>query len=235
MEAAGLSIGLVGLIDPVIQLIGIVKAYRSFTSDSDALNAQFEAERLRLERWKRSAGPDRQLSADHQTRLVVENLLSAIDGILERKESLHKTEQAKSDPLNNAISSRVDQHHTREGDAGSKRRKLIWALGRKRDLTDLVTQFGKVVQQVHDLVPPDQAANTQSTTDNRSLESVRGTDPRSNVPGTGAKPEHGSLVELHQTLTEIRQALAKAQGESGTSVMRLKLMKTGSRHATGDS
>ncbi|KAL2192536.1 ankyrin-1 [Corynascus similis CBS 632.67] len=51
-----LSIGLIGLIDPLSQLSGIVKAYRSFTPDPDALNTQFEAGRRQFERWKRSYG-----------------------------------------------------------------------------------------------------------------------------------------------------------------------------------
>ncbi|KAK4245722.1 hypothetical protein C7999DRAFT_42801 [Corynascus novoguineensis] len=118
MDLVSLNIGLVGLIDPLIQLTNIVKAYRSFTPDSDALNAQFEAERLRFERWKRDVGSDTQLPADQQTRSVMENLLN-------------------NPPWINAILGTVDNHHTREEGAGSKRHKLTWALGRKRDLTDL--------------------------------------------------------------------------------------------------
>ena len=156
MEPASLSIGLVGVIDPLIRLSGVAKAYRSFTPDLDALNAQFEAERLRFERWNRSGGADRgHLSADDQTRSVVEDLLSVIDNILETKESIHQIGSTKSGPLNKATSGTVSQHHTRGGDAGSKRCKLTWALGRKQDLTDLVTRVVKVVQQVHDLVPPE--------------------------------------------------------------------------------
>ncbi|KAB5511162.1 hypothetical protein GE09DRAFT_982315, partial [Coniochaeta sp. 2T2.1] len=159
IEPASLNIGLVGVINPLTQLIGIVNTYRSFNPDSDALNAQFEAERLQFERWNRNVGPDRgQLSADDQTSLVVENLLSVIHNILETKESKHQIGRAKSRPLSNTTFGTVNQHHTREGDIGSKRRKLTWARGRKRDLTDLVARFGKVVQQLHDLVPLDQAA-----------------------------------------------------------------------------
>ncbi|KAK4105359.1 hypothetical protein N658DRAFT_503520 [Parathielavia hyrcaniae] len=184
MEPASLSFGLVAVIDPLIQLIGAVNAYRSFTPDSDALNAQFEAERLRFERWNLSVGPDRrQLSADDQTSSVVENLLSVIDNILETKERKHQIGKAKSGPLNKATFGTVNQHHTQEGDVGSKRRKLTWALGRKRDLTDLVTRFGKVVQQLHDL------------------------DKDRNL-------EHGSLAGICQTLIELRQALAETQADT---------------------
>jgi hypothetical protein len=99
----------------------------------------------------------------------------------------------------------------------------------------LETRFGMVVQQVHDLVPPDRAASTRSTRDNRSLEALRGTDSQSNVPGPGTELEHGSLAEFCRTLIELRQALAETQGEYGVPVTRLKLMKAGSRHAPGDS
>jgi hypothetical protein len=84
MEPASLSIDLVGVIDPLIGLTCAVKAYRSFTpdSDSDALKAQFEVERLRFERWNRSVGADRgQLSADHQARSVRGILLQFLRGI----------------------------------------------------------------------------------------------------------------------------------------------------------
>ncbi|KAK4232857.1 hypothetical protein C8A03DRAFT_39490, partial [Achaetomium macrosporum] len=214
MEPASLSIGLVGVIQPLIHLSGIVKAYRSFAPDSDALNAQFEAERLRFERWICGVGPDKgQLLADHQARSVVEDLLSVIDNILETKENIYQIWGAKSGPLNKATSGTVNQRHTREGDTGSKRRKLVWALGRKQHFTDLVTRFGKVVQQLHDLVPPDQAASTRSTTGNGSHEPLQGADPQSNVPGTTTEFERGLQAEFCQTLVELRQALAEAQGE----------------------
>lgn len=226
-----LSIGLIGLIDPLSQLSGIVKAYRSFTPDPDALNTQFEAGRRQFERWKRSYGPDTQLSADPQTRLVVEDLVSVLDFVFETKESIHQAKRTKSPPLKNSISGTVNHHHIRDADAGLKRRKLTWALGRKRDPTDLVTQFGKVVQQVHDLMLPKQAASTQSVT-NRSLkETLRNTDPRANMPNL----EHDCLAMVHKALTELRRALEKAQGEYGVFVLRLKLMKADSRHETRDS
>lgn len=235
MEPVSLSIGLVGVIHPLIQLSGIVKAYRSFDPDSDALNAQFEADRLRFERWIRGVGPDRgQLSADHQARSVVEDLLSVIDNILETKENIYQNRGAKSGPLNKTTSGTVNQRHTREGDTGSKRRKLVWALGRKQDLTNLVTQFGKVVQQLHDLVPPDQAASTRWTTGNGSHDPLQGPDPQSNVPGTTTEFERRLQAEFCQTLIELRQALTEAQGEYSVSVTQLKLMNAGSRHATGD-
>jgi hypothetical protein len=108
MEPASLSISLVGVIDPLIRLSGVVKAYRSFTPDSDALNAQFEAERLRFERWNRSVGADRgHLSADDQTRSVVEDLLSVMDNILETKESIHQIGSTKERPS--------EQGHLRHG------------------------------------------------------------------------------------------------------------------------
>ncbi|KAK4243735.1 hypothetical protein C7999DRAFT_35938 [Corynascus novoguineensis] len=143
MEPVSLGIGLVDLIDPLIQLTGILKAYLSFTTDSDALNAQFEAERLRFERWRRSVGPDTNLFVDQHARFVVENLLSVIDNILETKQSIHQTGKTQGRPWNHGILGTVDQHHPREGDTGSKSHKITWALGRKREVTDLVTRFGK--------------------------------------------------------------------------------------------
>lgn len=59
MEAAGFAIGLVGLaglFSSCIEAVARAHSYKSFSRDSQALNLQFSAAKLRLETWGPAVG-----------------------------------------------------------------------------------------------------------------------------------------------------------------------------------
>jgi hypothetical protein len=221
MEPAGLVIGiagLAGLFSSCLEAIDRVKDYRSYASDSGSLIVQLDAHRVRLERWGHDVGFENgRLSADHdrrlddtQTRSVIEDLLTIINGTLGSDGRPH---QAGSGHTHlDATLGNTNQPRTLEG-VGSRRRKLTWALGGKGDRTVQVTQLGKLVQLLHDLVPPDRVASTRPTTDVGSLEALRGAGPLDSTPRPGTRSEHVWLAEIRQTMAELRQTLAEARGE----------------------
>lgn len=239
MEAAGLGIGiagLAGLFSACLEAIEKVKAYKSFTSDADALNVQYDAHRLRLERWGRSVGlASGQLSADHHQRLddsqtssAIADLLRIINNILGSDGGSKPTRRGLTGLLQDAaLGAGVDHPRTRQGVTESKTRKLTWALGGKGDRTVQVKLLGNLVQQLHYLVPPQQADGTHPTPDVSSGDTSRGTDPLSKVQTPETQSQPGWLAE-------IRQALAQVQGEIGAFETRDEANECSSRDATGD-
>ncbi|KAI6777808.1 uncharacterized protein J7T54_002844 [Emericellopsis cladophorae] len=205
------------------EAIDRVKDYQSFASDSASLSVQLNAHRVRLERWGRSVGLDNgQLSAEHdplldddQTRSMVGSLLTIINSTLG---SDGRQYQARGVPTNlDATLGNINQLRTLDG-VGSRRRKLTWALGGKGDRTMQITQLGKLVQHLHDLVPPGRVATTPPTTDLGSLDAFRGAGPLGTTPRPGTQSEHVWLAEIRQTMAEYRQALAEVQAETRREV-----------------
>lgn len=169
MEVAGLGIGiagLVGLFSSCLEAIDKVKDYKSSTFDPDALNVQFDAERLRLQHWGCNVGLELEngrLSTSHHERLndnklrsMVEDLLRIIHDILKSDERFDQSGNGKAGLSSNVASSRANQpRRTRERVARSRTSRVIWARGGgKGDRTAQVTQLGSLVQHLYNLVPP---------------------------------------------------------------------------------
>lgn len=143
MEVAGLGIGiagLVGLFSSCLEAIDKVKDYKSSTFDPDALNVQFDAERLRLQHWGCNVGLELEngrLSTSHHERLndnklrsMVEDLLRIIHDILKSDERFDQSGNGKAGLSSNVASSRANQpRRTRERVARSRTSRVIWARG----------------------------------------------------------------------------------------------------------
>lgn len=86
MEPASFAVGIVGLaglFNSCLEALNRAKDDRSFETDSQRLNAQFEADRLRFERWGHDVGLESgRLSADHHELLDDEEIVSAVTGLL---------------------------------------------------------------------------------------------------------------------------------------------------------
>lgn len=157
-------VGLAGLFGSCLEAIDRAKDYKSFETDSQALNAQFEADRLRFERWGRSVGLEvGQLSADHHELLDDDRTVSTVMGLLKFINevcSLHgASPQVGGDramPQSRKAFSSVPPHGIPSTGGGLRRCKLTWAFGGKGEHKSQVELFGRSVQQLHELVPPDQ-------------------------------------------------------------------------------
>jgi hypothetical protein len=106
MEAAGVALGVGGLITPCLDILDKAKTYRSFEADSRVLDVQFEAGRQWYKNWDIHLD-DRLLSADLETRQVVENIQAEIRKIVDAN-SASQTRRAKGGLASNAALLTVD-------------------------------------------------------------------------------------------------------------------------------
>ncbi|KAH8743884.1 prion-inhibition and propagation, helo domain-containing protein [Diaporthe sp. PMI_573] len=173
MEPAGLAIGITGLaalFSSCLEAIERVQSYKDFKDDSEALDAQFNAEKLRLQKWGLAVGlHEENWPADHHHALDDPDMFSAVqhhlgiiqkiydaNGISSRRPLLAGTGLAK-DWLFPASHARPSHG----APSASKMGKLAWALRGKAERTVQVKLFQGLVQQLHDLVPPDGAKGTR--------------------------------------------------------------------------
>ncbi|KAM0321951.1 hypothetical protein ACHAQA_009848 [Verticillium albo-atrum] len=167
MEAAGFAIGLVGLaglFSSCIEAVARAHSYRSFSSDSKALDLQFSATKLRLETWGcavgfagegaiAAAGDETPL---HHPALDDEQIQSAtveIFGFV--KQICEEAVSAGRLRLGNAADSSLSRDTSLKPNGSGVRRKLSWAIGGKLRRTEQVELFKELVQTLHNLVPPD--------------------------------------------------------------------------------
>lgn len=168
MEPAGLAVGLVGLatiFTSVLELINKVHIYKTFDADSKALIAQFEADRVRFERWGREIGllENGQLSDRHSTILdpkraaAVKNLLDILHRMLD-VEDYHTQKKVKIpaglDGNGQFVFGRSASFDILSTSTAMS--KFKWAIRGRSERRDQVELFGVIVQKLHDLVPLDE-------------------------------------------------------------------------------
>ncbi|KAH6981486.1 prion-inhibition and propagation, helo domain-containing protein [Ilyonectria destructans] len=138
MEPVGLAIGiagLAGLFSSCLEAVEKVQSYRSFGADSQVLDTQFKAEKLRFEQWGRHVGFDRgKPSADHHQALddpdissAVRDLLLIIDNICNANGASQRPRLAGTGLAKDELFRASQAHPSRTAPSESKRRKLAWA------------------------------------------------------------------------------------------------------------
>lgn len=156
MEPAGLAVGIVGLAgvySACIDVLSRVQSYKSFQGDSKTLSIRFEGAKVRLGIWADKVGiklqnnelanetdePNHAAPKNSKLRLVVKEHLTIIEKLFCPEESLSQSETSE---LLLAASR-------------SKRHRLGWALAGKEIRKEHVAAFETLVQNLHDLIPPD--------------------------------------------------------------------------------
>jgi hypothetical protein len=166
MEPVGLAIGIVGLaglFSTCLDALDKFDSYRAFETDLHHLITQFEAEKLRFESWGWAVGILRnQASDDHhealedpQIRRTVDNLLLSIRRIGNDTDDVLLGADTRI--TWNRLLSRDLVQPRRSARSNSKRSRLNWALRDKAKCVVQIDQFGKLVQSLYNLVPPDGA------------------------------------------------------------------------------
>lgn len=174
MEPVGVAVGvlgLAGLFSTCLEAVEKLQSYKAFGTDSQDLNTQFKADKLRFEQWGRQVGFDHgNLAANHNqaldnsgTRSLVVELFLIIKRVCDASDdapqqlALHGT-----GPGRDGLSSANQAQLFHSAPSKSKRRKFAWALWGKGKRTEQVKLFGTVVQQLHHLIAPDGAKGTSS-------------------------------------------------------------------------
>ncbi|KAI8653627.1 hypothetical protein NCS56_01317100 [Fusarium sp. Ph1] len=204
METAGLVIGvagLAGLFSSCLEAVDKVQSYQTFDTDLHVLDTRFKATRARLERWGAGVGIEQgKLLPDHHSALDDKNTSTVVTDVL------HIIIKIICD-ASNAPLRRIRVAGLGDDDSSglyrpyvvtseSRRRKMAWALRGKGGRTEQVELFEKLVQELHNLVPPNTGESTR--TDTFAL---------------GTTPDHA----LH---VEIRQILACMEGEARAETRR---------------
>ncbi|RYC82128.1 hypothetical protein BFJ63_vAg14989 [Fusarium oxysporum f. sp. narcissi] len=168
METVGLVIGvagLAGLFTSCVEALDKIQSYRTFGTDSHVLNTRFKAARARFERWGPGVGIEQgRLNHAHHPALDDKAVSDAV------AELLHIIVEAICDagnvPPRRARGTGFDNKDSVERGRPTARNtmhesktKVSWALWGKGKRTEQVEIFEKLVQQLHNLVPPSMGNN----------------------------------------------------------------------------
>ncbi|PWI65090.1 hypothetical protein PCL_07389 [Purpureocillium lilacinum] len=165
METAGLVVGiagLAGLFNSCLEAIDKVQSYQTFGIDSHVLDTRFKAAKARFERWGTDVGIDQHklLPVHHSalddkvTSAVVMDVLHIINKAIcnGRNASPRRARATRS-----GDDDVPDLHWLGPNSSAmpeSRRRKMTWALWGKGARMEHVELFEKLVQQLHNLIPP---------------------------------------------------------------------------------
>lgn len=184
MEPAGLAVGTVALFSlfsTCLEALEKFDDYKNFRSDSHHLAVQFNADKVRFEKWGHSVGIDRDREStsrhnaldDAKIYSVVENILSIIRGILTDANDI-------SLPLKQgADTSSTGQELPSKNKSQLHRNRLKWVLRDKTKRIAEVEYFSKLVQSLHNLVPID---GTKDMRIGRAPTGSNGEQPKQNFP-----------------------------------------------------
>ncbi|KAE8314329.1 hypothetical protein BDV41DRAFT_221143 [Aspergillus transmontanensis] len=143
MEPAGLAVGVIGLcglFNTCLDVVNKYDAWKDFGSESRCLTAQFEAQKLRLQKWGEA------VVVEHESVSTIKDICGK--------------EDALSAPISRAQPSSLEgpmfeKHGHSLTSRGSKRQRFNWALRGKERRIAQVAQFSSLVDDLHSLVPVD--------------------------------------------------------------------------------
>ncbi|CVL07334.1 uncharacterized protein FMAN_15398 [Fusarium mangiferae] len=207
MEPAGLVIGvagLAGLFNACLEAVDTVQSYQTFGTDSHVLDTRFKAAKTRFERW----GPS--------VRIKQGKLLPNHHPVLDDND----ISVVVTDLLHIIIKTICDANNSPQrlppfaAASWSRRGKMSWALRGKRGRVEQVELFEKLVQELHNLVPPTTGDNTRPAhklDTGHSDTLARGMDSRRLK--RGCRLTRLGTTSGHAWHVEIRRILARIEGE----------------------
>ncbi|KAG9506412.1 hypothetical protein J7337_003395 [Fusarium musae] len=155
MEVTGLAVGVVGLaglFSVCLDSLSRFQTYRESNSESHVLDTRFRAARARFEQWGVSVGiSNGRLQPDHHRGLDNKERANLIESILE---IIAKTICDESMLQRSRTGTRL-QSGQFGGLSQSRGKRLKWALGGKENRTEQVDVFEKLVQQLYNLISPE--------------------------------------------------------------------------------
>ncbi|WQF77075.1 Putative prion-inhibition and propagation, HeLo domain, HeLo domain superfamily [Colletotrichum destructivum] len=172
MEPAGFAVGVVGLaglFSSCLEAIDKVQSYRSARADADVQDTLFNAAKARFEQRGRSVGIDQgRLLDDHHPALDDKGISTSVRNLLRVIIKFICDDSHASSRRSTQVAVLGDdllgphQSRPRHGPSSEpRRRKLAWTFWGKGDRTEQVNLFERLVQELHNLVPPRTAQGTR--------------------------------------------------------------------------
>jgi hypothetical protein len=169
METASLVIGvagLAGLFNSCLEAVDKVQSYQTFGTDSHVLDTRFKVARARFERWGPGVGIGQgKLLPDHHSALDDKDTSTVVTDVLH---IIIKTicDASNAPPRRTRAAGPGDDdssglHRPYAVTSESRRRKMAWAFWGKGGRTEQVELFEKLVQELHNLVPPNTGESTR--------------------------------------------------------------------------
>ena len=222
MEPAGLVIGvagLAGLFNSCLEAVDKVQSYQTFGTDSHVLDTRFKVAKTRFERWGPGVGikqgkllPNHHPALDdNDTSAVVTDLLYIIiKAICDASNAPQRRTQATGPDDDDSSGLHVSGLPFAAA-SRSRRGKMSWALWGKRGRVEQVELFEKLVQELHNLVPPTTGESTRPThkPDPECTDTLgQGMDSRRLKRGCrltrlGTTPGHAWPAEIRRILARI--------------------------------
>lgn len=145
MEAAGLAVGVVGLLALYEEAASRVRSVRHFSSQSLRVTSRYNATKILFERWGNQANAIHPQLKDPATTSAVEDLLRSISDVFETTDSdMARYHDKSSDSVKAHFRSRVK-----------------WAAADSKRLSSQVQDFDDLVQKLYSLVPPGDLQNNE--------------------------------------------------------------------------
>lgn len=162
MEIAGLGIGIVslaGLFSTCLDVIDRIDSYRDYATDSSAILAKLDADKLLFQQWGVAVGMDNGVLKDqHHRNLDDPVTLAAVQKILLSIRGI--ADESDEGPNDKSADSRRSGVNRFRGGI-SRRTKVEWSLRGKAKFLTLSQCLGDLVQRLRALVPPDSSSTTE--------------------------------------------------------------------------
>lgn len=149
-------IGLAGLFSTCLDAVSRLDSWREYDTDYRVLQAQYNAQKHRLEKWGQFIGiQDQEISDEHhdilddpKTSARIKELLLGIDLVCRGKDkSLLNFSLGKEKQNSKALLFQRDATRDSKGD------KIKWVLGAKAKRTSQVQKFTSMVEDLHNIIP----------------------------------------------------------------------------------
>ncbi|VUC27307.1 unnamed protein product [Clonostachys rosea] len=211
MEPAGLAVGVVGLVGLFSTCLDTIKradAYRDFGSDSQALAARFDADKLRFEQWGRAVGIEKGILQqlhhhaldNQQMRNIIAQLITAVQQVWcdEKDATSQHPSLVNTEGDHKVLRFSIQGRPDRDGMSESKWKKVSWALHGKERRISQVEKLGVLVQKLYDLVPVNADADNSI-------------QPPMVSPSSSLKET--SILETEHWISELRRTLERVDEE----------------------
>lgn len=175
MEIAGLAVGVAGLVGLFGACMGAMEhlhSYKIAGHESSYIIAAFNADKLLFQRWADGVGiADNKLKDVHHPDLDNASVASVVEHILLSIRDIFKmTDSISSKLLIASIDNEISSLRTTKGPSkgnlidmknsqplASRRARVSWALGGKKNLTAQVEDFGSLVTKLYIVIPIEKA------------------------------------------------------------------------------